>query len=146
MYRLRDGKLEVFLGHPGGPYYQGIDDCWSIPKGLIEEGEDLLAAAQREFEEETGVHPHGPFFVLGEILQKNRKTVYVWAFAGDVPADYCAHSNLCSIEWPPHSGQQIEIPEMDTARFFSLEEARVYMKQSQHPFLERLCQLLAAQK
>lgn len=84
MYRIHDGKLQMLLAHPGGPYFQNKDDgAWSIPKGEIEPGEDLLEAAKREFEEETGVTPTGPFIALTPVKQKGGKIVHAWAFKGD---------------------------------------------------------------
>jgi len=139
MYRQREGRLEVFLAHPGGPWFaQKDDDHWSIPKGEIEPGEDLLAAARREFEEETGLIPVGPFLDLGTIRQKGGKLVHAWAFAGDWDSARVLRSNEIEIEWPPHTGRTMRIPEIDRVGFFGLAEARRKLKSSQHPFLERL--------
>jgi predicted NUDIX family NTP pyrophosphohydrolase len=123
MYRIQDGKLQVLLVHPGGPWFLNKDDgAWTIPKGEIEPGEDLLEAAKREFEEETGITPTGPFFALTPIKQKGGKIVHAWAFQGDCdPSTIC--SNTFTMEWPPKSGRQIEFPEMDRADFFEVAEA-----------------------
>ena len=110
MYRISNGGIEVLLAHPGGPFFQNKNEgAWSIPKGEIEPGEDLLIAAQREFEEETGLTLSGPFIPLGSVKQKGGKEVHAWAFSGD--CDPKANvSNKFSIEWPPKSGRQEEFP------------------------------------
>ena len=139
MYRLRAGRLEVFLAHPGGPLFQRKDEgYWSIPKGEVEAGEDLLAAAKREFAEEVGLEPHGEFLALEVVRQKGGKWVHAWAFAGDWEASRSLQSNLFEMEWPPGSGQHRAFPEIDRVGFFTLEEARRKLKESQHPFLDRL--------
>ena len=143
MYRLREGRLEVFLAHPGGPWYERKDnDHWSIPKGEIEPGEDPLAAARREFEEETGLTPSGPFLELGAIRQKGGKLVHAWGFAGDWEPSRVLRSNEIEVEWPPHSGRRVRIAEIDRVGFFGLADASRKLKASQHPFLERLEALL----
>jgi predicted NUDIX family NTP pyrophosphohydrolase len=123
MYRIRDGVLQVLLAHLGGPLFGNKDEgAWSIPKGETEPGEELLCAAQREFEEETGVKPSGPFVPLASIRQKGGKIVHAWAFEGDLdPAGI--QSNTFTMEWPPHSGRQEEFPEIDRAEFFDVETA-----------------------
>lgn len=142
MYRLRHGKPEVLLVHPGGPLWSKRDDgVWSIPKGEIDDGEEPLAAARREFEEETGFVSQGNFIPLGRIRQKSGKIVDAWAFAGDCDPRML-NSNLCSIEWPPRSGRQIDVPEVDRADWFSLAEARAKLKDAQWPLLDRLQDLL----
>src|SRR5438552_6700214 len=106
MYRVRDGAVQVLLVHPGGPFWARKDlGAWSIPKGLIEEGEDPLAAAQREFQEETGCTPPvsvegSPYLPLGSIRQRGGKTVHIWAFAGDWD-ETTLKSNLMPLQWPP---------------------------------------------
>ncbi len=141
MYRLREGRLEVFIAHPGGPWFPNRDfDVWTIPKGELEPGEDLLAAAVREFEEEVGIKPQGPYLELGSIRQKGGKTVHAWAFAGDHDSAQPLKSNLVEIEWPPGSGRWSSWPEIDRAGFFSMDAARERLKESQHPLLERLLQ------
>jgi predicted NUDIX family NTP pyrophosphohydrolase len=142
MYRIRDGKLEVLLAHPGGPFFQKKDaGAWSIPKGEIEDGEDLLAAAQREFEEETGVKPVGPFIPLTPVKQKGGKIVHAWAFAGDCDPSQIV-SNTFTIEWPPRSGKMKEFPEIDRAEFFGEKEAKEKIKEAQQAYIDELKQKL----
>src|SRR5438270_5788185 len=113
MYRWRDVTLEVFLVHPGGPFWARKDDgAWSIPKGEYTEGDDPLAAARREFTEETGFTPEGDLIPLSSIKQPSGKAITVWALEGDCDASRC-HSNNFSLEWPPKSGQMQEFPEVD---------------------------------
>lgn len=138
MYRVRAGQVQVLLIHPGGPFWTHKDaGAWSIPKGELGEGEEMLAAAQREFEEETGVHPAGPFLALRPITQRSGKIVHAWAFEGDCDPAAC-RSNLFNLEWPPHSGTFIPAPEADRAEFFTLDEARRRINPSQVPLLEEL--------
>ena len=116
MYRLRGGALEVLLAHPGGPFWARRDQgAWSIPKGELEAGEEPLETARREFEEETGVQPEGPYLRLPDIEQKNRKLVHAWAFEGDCDPSKI-RSNTFRLEWPPRSGKTAEFPEIDRAR------------------------------
>jgi predicted NUDIX family NTP pyrophosphohydrolase len=139
MYRMREGKLEVFLAHPGGPLFKNKDEGhWSIPKGEIESGEVLLSAAIREFEEETGLEPRGDFIELGTIAQKGGKIVHAWAFAGEWEEAQLPRSNTFELEWPPRSGKIQRFPEIDRAGFFSIPQAREKLKEAQHPFLDRL--------
>jgi predicted NUDIX family NTP pyrophosphohydrolase len=138
MYRFRDSVLEVFLVHPGGPFWAAKDEgAWSIPKGLIDPGEDSFAAAKREFEEETSIPYSEPFLVLGEIRLKSGKRILAWAFErrGDAPS---VKSNLFTIEWPPRSGLKKDFPEIDKGEFFALPVARRKINQSQAEFLDRL--------
>jgi len=143
MYRVREAKVEVFLVHPGGPFWAKKDaGAWSIPKGEYAPGEDPLDAARREFQEETGIEPSGEFIALGTIRQAGGKLVAVWAVEGNCdPAQ--VRSNLCTIEWPPRSGRKVEIPEVDRAEWFSLDEARERILKSQGPVLELLAERLA---
>jgi predicted NUDIX family NTP pyrophosphohydrolase len=142
MYRVRHGRLEVLLVHPGGPFFEKKDDgAWTVPKGEIEPNEDLLTAAQREFEEETGFKPAPPFFALPPITQKGGKVVQAWAFAGDADPSQL-RSNTFKLEWPPRSGQMQEFPEMDRAGWFDLGEAKRKIKAAQIPLLEELSRLL----
>jgi predicted NUDIX family NTP pyrophosphohydrolase len=138
MYRQR----EVFLVHPGGPFWAKKDlGAWSIAKGEYAEGEHPLEAARREFHEETGFVAAGDFLDLGTIKQAGGKLVSAWAFAGDCdPAKLV--SNRFEIEWPPRSGRLMEIPEVDRGAWFSLAAARERILKSQIPFLDRLVQLL----
>jgi predicted NUDIX family NTP pyrophosphohydrolase len=138
MYRLTGGILEVFLVHPGGPYWAKKDQgVWSIPKGLIEEGEDKLEAAKREFLEETSLLPTEPFIYLGEIRQKAGKLVSAWAFEGSGEI-FEVKSNTFTLEWPPKSGQQKQFPEIDKGEFFSVPDALAKINQKQAEFLVRL--------
>lgn len=138
MYRFEGGQLQVLLAHPGGPLFQHKDDGdWSIPKGEIEPGEGLLEAAIREFKEETGVTPAGPFLALTPITQKGGKVVHAWAFAGTCdPARIV--SNTFAMEWPPRSGRWVEFPEIDRADFFDVAAAKGKVKASQVPLIEEL--------
>jgi predicted NUDIX family NTP pyrophosphohydrolase len=124
MYRTRDGRLEVLLVHPGGPFFQNKDEgAWSVPKGEIEPGEDPLDTAKREFEEEIGHAPAGPFLELTPVKQKGGKVVRAWAFEGD--CDPLTISKFTfTMEWPPRSGKQTTFPEIDRAGFFDCESAR----------------------
>lgn len=138
MYRIREGALEVLLVHPGGPFWARKDTgAWFIPKGEVAPGEDDAAAAIREFAEETGMKPHGPYLALGAVLHKSGKTVTAWAFEGDCdPATLS--SNTFSMEWPPHSGKQREFPEIDRAAFFTVGGARQKMHKAEFEFIVRL--------
>jgi predicted NUDIX family NTP pyrophosphohydrolase len=138
MYRIRDGVIQVLLAHPGGPYFVNKDHGhWSIPKGEPGPDEDLLLTAQREFEEETGLKPAGPFVALQPVKQKGGKIVHAWAFEGDCdPA--AIHSNTFRMEWPPGSGQQMEFPEIDRAEFFNLKTARRKIKSGQVGLIDEL--------
>jgi predicted NUDIX family NTP pyrophosphohydrolase len=123
MFRVQRGQLEVFLAHLGGPFWAGKDrGAWSIPKGEISEGEDLLDAAQREFAEETGCRATDPFIPLTPVTQRGGKRVHAWAVEGDCdPARL--RSNTFSIEWPPKSGRRQEFPEVDRAEWFTITVA-----------------------
>jgi len=138
MYRKREDNLEVLLAHPGGPFWEKKDQgAWTIPKGEYEENEEPLAAAQREFFEETGFVASGDFIELGFVRQKSGKVVIVWAFEGDCdPAQLV--SNTCEIEWPPKSKKHLEIPEIDRGRWFTLSTARQFIRLEQVPLLETL--------
>lgn len=140
MYRRHQATLEVLLVHPGGPYWsKKIWRAWSIPKGEIDPGEDPFAAAQREFQEETGLTPSGTFLALEPVKQASGKLVMAWAFEGDCdPA--LVKSNLFTLEWPPKSGQMKEFPEVDQAAWFSLEEAEKRIIKAQANFLSQLVQ------
>jgi len=145
MYRFVEGALEVFIAHPGGPWFPNRDfDVWTIPKGELESGEALFSAALREFEEEVGLRPHGPFIELGSIRQKGGKTVHAWAFEGQWEENMELRTTYFTMEWPPGSGQRQEFPEIDRVGFFSLGEARERMKIAQHPLLDRLVEAVAS--
>jgi predicted NUDIX family NTP pyrophosphohydrolase len=143
MYRRRRGSLELFLVHPGGPFFRNKDaGVWTIPKGMIEAGEQPLDAAQREFHEETGFAAAGPFLPLTPVRQKSGKTVMAWAFAGE--ADPAAITcNTFTVEWPPRSGRMREFPEVDRAAFFSPRDARIRLNPAQVAFVDELERLLA---
>ncbi len=142
LYRMRDAGLEVFLVHPGGPFWMKKDDgAWSIPKGEMEEGEDPLNAAKREFHEETGCSVEGNFIPLTPLKQRGGKLVYAWAVEGDCDAE-SIKSNLFSMEWPPRSGKRAEFPEVDRAAWFALELAKEKILKSQVGFLEELRRLV----
>ncbi len=135
--------FKVLLVHLGGPYWRGKHKgAWSIPKGLVETGEDLLAAAEREFREETGLRPRPPFLDLKPIRQKNGKRVHCWAFEGDEDlSDF--KSGDFEMEWPPGSGKRARFPEVDEARFFSVSEALEHMVPAQAGFVEELAEKFA---
>jgi predicted NUDIX family NTP pyrophosphohydrolase len=144
MFRTTGPELEVFLVHPGGPYFAKKDlGSWSVPKGMIEEGEDELEAAQREFQEETGLQSCGPFIALGEVRQRSDKYVVCWAFLAPAGLEIIAvHSNTYTLEWPRGSGKLKEFPEIDRGEFFRVPDARLKLLPAQAPFLDRLVQVL----
>jgi predicted NUDIX family NTP pyrophosphohydrolase len=134
-----DGR-EVLLVHPGGPFWARKDaGAWSIPKGEYDDGEEPLAAALREFEEELGsaLEHAGELVELGEVRQRNRKLVIAWAAEGDLDAS-AVRSNTFTIQWPPRSGRMQEFPEIDRAEWFTLERAREKLVEAQVAFLDRL--------
>ena len=142
MCRWSRDQLQFFLVHPGGPYFKSKDaGVWSIPKGIPEPGEELLAAAQREFNEETGLQSKPPFHPLGTIRQKGGKVVHGWTFAGEWNPDDGITCNTFEIEWPPRSGRFQEFPEQDRAAWMNFEEAKNHINPHQVPFLERAVQL-----
>jgi predicted NUDIX family NTP pyrophosphohydrolase len=138
MYRFKGRSAEVFLVHPGGPFWVRKDrGAWSIPKGEFADAEQPLEAAKREFQEETGFIPLGSFIDLGSVRQAGGKIVSAWAFQGDCdPAALV--SNHCEMEWPPRSGRQIDFPEVDRGAWFQIPEARERILKSQEPFLNSL--------
>jgi predicted NUDIX family NTP pyrophosphohydrolase len=143
IYRGKGSALELLLVHPGGPFWANKDaGAWSIPKGEYQEGEDPLAVAKREFEEEFGSPPpQGAFTPLGELNQPSRKLITAFAAAGDFdPATL--RSNLFELEWPPKSGRMQSFPEVDRARWFTSAAAREKIQPGQAPFIERLLELL----
>jgi predicted NUDIX family NTP pyrophosphohydrolase len=140
LFRIRSGRLEVLLVHLGGPFWSKKNKgAWFVPKGEILPGEDELAAAQREFKEEAGFDPHGPFVPLGSVKHKSGKTVVAWAFEGDCDPSQLK-SNSFQMEWPPRSGKQQEFPEVDRAAFFPLDQAREKIHLAEAPFLTRLAE------
>jgi predicted NUDIX family NTP pyrophosphohydrolase len=140
-YRQRDDRLEVFLVHPGGPFWAGKDaGAWSVPKGEVQEGEPAEQAARREFVEETGVPLVGDLRPLPAVRQ-GRKTVLVWACRSDFDASRI-ESNLCEIEWPPRSGRRVTFPEVDRGDWCGIAEARRRLLAGQRPLLDSLTRLL----
>lgn len=145
LYRFAGGGLEVLLVHPGGPFWAKKDaGAWSLPKGEYVDGDDPLAAALRELEEETGIELGSdvPFLELGSVKQRAGKVVVAWAAEGDF--DVAAlRSNTFTMEWPPRSGRQQEFPEVDRAEWLTLDAARSKLLAAQVPFLDRLAELAA---
>ena len=140
-YRCRAGHVEVFLVHPGGPYWARKDDgAWSIPKGEFT-AEDPLEAAIREFIEETGFETEGPYTALAPIRQPSGKLIHAWAFEEDYDP-VAIRSNTFSMEWPPGSGMEREFPEVDRAEWFPIEKAREKIIRGQAGFIDELEKLL----
>lgn len=138
LFRSTDRGIEVLLVHPGGPFWRRKDlGAWTIPKGEVQPGEDLLAAARREFQEETGWPATGEVIALGQVRQASRKIVHAWAVEGELdPA--AINSNTFEMEWPPRSGRMITFPEADKAAWFSIDEARRRILPAQAPLLDAL--------
>jgi predicted NUDIX family NTP pyrophosphohydrolase len=144
MFRRTPRGTEVLLAHPGGPFWVRRDDlAWTLPKGEIGPDEDPLAAARREFLEETGFASTPPFLPLGELRQKSGKRIAAWAFEGDADPERLV-SNLFELEWPPRSGRMRSFPEVDRVHWFGLEAARRKLIAGQAPFIDTLEELLAA--
>lgn len=142
MYRRRHGVLEVFLVHPGGPFWQKKDvGSWSIPKGEYTTEEDPLEVAKREFWEETGFRASGEFFPLTSRKQPSGKIITAWAFEGDCDAS-TIKSNTFSMEWPPRSGKREEFPEVDRAGWFSIPDAKEKIIKGQSGFVDELVPIL----
>lgn len=138
LFRRTNGKLELFLAHPGGPFWSRRDaGAWTIPKGAVNEGEALMDGAQREFIEETGVNPEGPYLPLGSIRQRSGKTVHAWAWEGDADPDRIV-SNTTTSEWPRGSGRRLTYPEVDRCAWFDADTARAKLNPAQSAFVERL--------
>ena len=145
MFRMKHDRLEVLLVHPGGPFFRTKESgAWTIPKGEVAEGEELLERAMVEFREELGIEPMAAadWIKLGTVKQKGGKTVHAWAFEGDLPEDFALGSNTFSMEWPPRSGRTQEFPEIDRAEFFRIELAKEKINQAQIEFLQRLVEHL----
>lgn len=144
MYR-RKSELEVFLVHPGGPFWAKKDAAsWTIPKGQYEDDEPALEAAKREFTEETGFVADGNFLELGVIKQPSGKLVSAWAFEGDCEPSQLV-SNFCKVEWPPRSGRFIDCPEVDRGEWFPIPEAKKRISIGQVPLLDRLVEALSTE-
>jgi len=143
LYRRKGKQLEVFLVHPGGPFWKNKDaGAWSLPKGEYDQDEDALDAARREFREETGFEaPGGEWIPLGEIRQAGGKVVTAWAVEGQCVAEEI-QSNMFAMEWPPKSGRRQEFPEADRAGWFSLLEAKTRIVAGQAEFVDRLAERL----
>ncbi len=142
LYRRRQGKLELFLAHPGGPFWAKKDaGAWSIPKGEYGSDEDPLDAARREFNEETGFTATGPFQPLTPLRQKSGKLIHAFACEGEADPEKL-QSNTFSLEWPPHSGKYQEFPEIDRAAWFPLAEAKKKIHPGQEGFLKELAESL----
>jgi len=140
MYRWNSGNLEVLLAHPGGPLYIAKDrGFWGIPKGQVESNETILAAAFREFIEETGLNPPVTTLLpLGGIIERSGKTIYAWAFQGDCDTTLPVNSNQFQMEWPPKSGELCYFPEIDRLTFFAVETAKIKIEAVQQHFIEQL--------
>jgi predicted NUDIX family NTP pyrophosphohydrolase len=145
MYRRKSGgALQVLLAHPGGPFWQAKDDgAWTLPKGEYDESESALAAAQREFKEETGFDVTPPFIELGEVVQKSGKHIKAWAFAGDCEPSSLS-CNTFEMEWPPRSGRRQNYPEIDRVAWLEISEARRKINPAQRALLGRLEEAVAA--
>ncbi|MBW3600245.1 MAG: NUDIX domain-containing protein [Planctomycetes bacterium] len=142
IYRQVSGDVEVFLVHPGGPFWQNKDlGAWSIPKGEFAAGDDPLEAAQREFQEEIGLKASGPFVPLRPVKQRGGKVVHAWLCESDFDAER-VKSNTFAMEWPRGSGESKHFPEIDRAQWFTLEAAREKILASQQPLLDQLASLL----
>ena len=138
LYRTADNQLQVFLVHPGGPFFKNKNDgSWSIPKGEFADHENPLDAAKREFLEETGQSIEGNFLELTPIHQKGGKTVYAWAVEGDIDHETIV-SNVFELEWPPRSGKRQTFPEIDKAAWFDLETAKEKINPAQAAFIDHL--------
>lgn len=145
MFRVVEGALEVLLAHPGGPYFRNKDfGAWTLPKGLVEPGEEPIACALREFREETGIEPTAASYLpLGEVRLKSGKRVHAWAFEGDWHGEGPPPSNTFEVEWPPKSGRMATFPEIDRMAFFDLDTARAKILAAQAPLIDRLEAALA---
>ncbi len=145
MYRRSQNGLEVFLAHPGGPFWKDKDaGAWTIPKGVLDPDEDPLDAARREFSEETGLQPTGPFVSLGSIRQRAGKTIHAWAWEGDADAS-TTFSNEMRTEWPRGSGRFITFPEVDRCEWFDPATAKARINPAQAELIDRLEALLAVE-
>ena len=138
LFRIKNKAIEVLLGHPGGPFFKNKDDgSWTIPKGEIDEGEDHLLAAKREFKEETGKELNGKYIPLEPIKYKSGKIVYAWAVEGDIDPSVLK-CNTFKLEWPPRSGKYIDVPEIDRVEWVTLARGKQKIIPAQSAFLDEL--------
>lgn len=144
MFRRINNFLEIFLVHPGGPYFKNKNmGTWSIPKGISDSFDvDMLETAKREFEEEVGFLPVGNFFPLGNVVQNKYKIVYCWGFETHINKDIIVNSNLTTIEYPAGSSLNITIPEVDEGKFFNVSDAIIAINAKQSIFIHRLIEHL----
>ena len=143
-YRFQKKDLEVFLVHPGGPFWQKKDKgAWTIPKGEVHEHEEPIYTALREVGEETGIIAEGYFTQLTPVKQKSGKIVYAWATELDFDPALLT-SNTFDMEWPPRSGKKRSFPEVDKGAWFTVDQAETYLLEGQRPLLHELKQLLSA--
>ncbi|SHM23929.1 NUDIX domain-containing protein [Mucilaginibacter sp. OK098] len=143
LYRKINTHLQVFLVHPGGPFFKNKDmGAWSIPKGEFLDDEESFIAAKREFEEETGQAIDGNFIPLNPVKLKSGKMVYAWAVEGDINHE-TIFSNLFEMEWPPKSGKKQSFPEIDRAGWFEIDEAKLKINGAQAAFIEELIALFS---
>ena len=144
MFRIKEAGAEVLLVHPGGPFFRKKDaGAWTIPKGEVMEGEDLLVRAKLELREELGIEPGSRDWIeLGTVKQKGGKTVHAWAFEEDLPQNFVLRSNTFTMEWPPRSGRTHDFPEIDRAEFFSVETAKEKINPAQIELIDRLIAIL----
>ncbi len=147
MYHKSGDGLKLFLVHPGGPFFAKKDEgYWGIPKGLVEEEEELLQAAIREFEEETGIKSRGGYISLGTSTQTNNKIVHAWAFESDNSEQFQIVCNTFEMEWPPRSGNIKHFPEVDRGEFFNIDQAMEKIYSAQLIFIDRLLEHLNINK
>ncbi len=141
LYKKLQGNTYFFLVHPGGPFWKNKDiGAWSIPKGETEKDEDPLERARIEFKEETGKEINGNFIPLTPVRQKSGKWVKAWAIEGDIATENC-NSNLIAVEWPPRSGKQIQIPEVDRWEWFTAAAAMQKINPAQVSFITEVLAL-----
>jgi predicted NUDIX family NTP pyrophosphohydrolase len=147
LYRFKDSELQFFIVHPGGPFFKKKDEgYWSIPKGEIDNGEDLLSTAIRETKEETGIEANGEFIQLGSITQKGGKVVHAWGVEYPNQNEPVIRSNTFQMEFPYKSGKLKSFPEIDKGKFYNLAEAKLKLKASQVELLNRLVEFLNSKK
>ena len=143
LYDRKGDTPRLLVAHPGGPFFSKRDEgWWSIPKGEPEEGEEIFDAAIREFEEETGLRPKGPYVELGDVVQRNGKRVFAWGFEGEWEDGRIPECNEITLEFPKGSGKLWTFPEIDQAELLSPENAKRKLREEQHPFIDRLLAIL----